>query len=212
MKLARFEKLPIIGIARGATLAELLPAVEAAVSAGLCTLEVTMNRPEALAQIKRLRRDYGRDLELGAGTVLTAKAAEAAIAAGAEFLVTPAVLPEVVKAAKRKRVPVFLGAMTPTEILAAERAGAAMVKVFPASVLGPEFIRAVRGPFPDIRLLPTGGVTVESVPEYFRAGAKGVGIGGEIFKKEWMQAGDVKKIAEAARSFIEAVEQSARFL
>ena len=211
MQLAKFNELPIIGIVRGATTEQLMPVVEVAVEAGLCTLEITLNRMEALVQIEQIRKAFGHAIELGAGTVLKADAAEAAIAAGASFIVTPAVLPEVIEVCRRRGIPVFPGALTPTEILYAHQAGAAMVKVFPASVLGPEYIRAVRGPFPDIPLLLTGGVTVESVPEYFRAGANAVGIGGEIFKREWMESRNLSAIKEAAGAFIEAVKKSARF-
>ena len=145
-KLPKFERLPIIGIIRGAGTEQMLLAVEVAVEAGLNTLEITLNRPEAITQLERLRRDFGVDLELGAGTVLTAEAAESAINAGAEFIVTPALLPEVIEVCRRRQVPVFPGAMTPTEILYAYRAGAAMVKVFPAGGLGPGYIKALRGP------------------------------------------------------------------
>jgi len=210
MNLEKFKQLPIVGIVRGAGTEQLLPVVETALEAGLHALEITLNRVEAVAQIELIRKAFGRDLELGAGTVLKAEAAEAAINAGAQFIVTPAVLPEVIAVCRRREVPVFPGAMTPTEILYAHWAGAVMVKVFPAGVLGPNYIRALRGPFPNISLMPTGGVSVESVREYFRAGANAVGIGGEIFKREWMEAKDLAAIAQAARAFVQAVKESPR--
>jgi len=210
MKLERFEQLPIIGIVRGATTEQVLKVVEAAMEAGLGTLEITLNRVEAVAQIERLAEAFGHELELGAGTVLKAEAADAAINAGARFIVTPAVLPEVIQVCREREVPVFPGAMTPTEILYAHWAGAAMVKVFPAGSLGPGYIKALRGPFPDIPLMPTGGVSVESVPDYFRAGANAVGIGGEIFKREWLETGNIKAVTEAARAFVKAVQESPR--
>jgi len=210
MKLERFEQLPIIGIVRGATTEQVLKVVEAAMEAGLCTLEITLNRVEAVAQIERLHEAFGHELELGAGTVLKAEAADAAINAGARFIVTPAVLPEVIQVCREREVPVFPGAMTPTEILYAHWAGAAMVKVFPAGSLGPGYIKALRGPFPQIPLMPTGGVSVESIPDYFRAGANAVGIGGEIFKREWLETGNIQAVAEAARAFVKAVKESPR--
>jgi len=210
VKLEKFEQLPIIGIVRGATTEQVLKVVEAAMEAGLGTLEITLNRVEAVTQIERLAEAFGHELELGAGTVLKPEAAVAAISAGAQFIVTPAVLPDVIQVCREREVPVFPGAMTPTEILYAHWAGAAMVKVFPAGSLGPGYIKSLRGPFPNIPLMPTGGVSVESVPDYFRAGANAVGIGGEIFKREWMDAGNVKAIAEAARAFVRAVQESPR--
>ena len=100
--------------------------------------------------------------------------------------------------------------MSPTEILSAHKAGATMVKVFPASLLGPAYIKSLRGPFPDIPLMPTGGVTIESVPEYLRAGAKALGVGGELFKKEWMAAGNWSAIATAAREYVAAAGEGVK--
>ena len=200
------NQLPIIGIIRGAETAAAEAAVDAAVAGGFRSLEITLNRPEVFDQIAAIKKRYGGDIEMGAGTVLDADAAGRAVDAGAEFIVTPALLPDVIEFCRARGVPVFPGAMSPTEILAAHRAGAEMVKVFPSSVLGPRYIKSLRGPFPDIRLMPTGGVTVENVAEYFRAGAAALGVGGEIFKKEWMEGGDWAAIEKAAKSYVEAVK------
>lgn len=200
------NQIPIIGIIRGADTEAAEAAVDAAFNGGLRTLEITLNRPEASDQIAAIKERYAGDIEMGAGTVLDADSAEKAINAGAEFIVTPALLPDVIEFCRGRSVPVFPGAMSPTEILAAHRAGAEMVKVFPSSTLGPKYIKSLKGPFPDIRLMPTGGITIESVPEYFKAGAAALGVGGEIFKKDWMEQGDWAAIEKTAKLYVEAVK------
>jgi 2-dehydro-3-deoxyphosphogluconate aldolase/(4S)-4-hydroxy-2-oxoglutarate aldolase len=202
------DQVPIVGIIRGAGKIAVEGSASAAFRAGLRTIEITLNHPDAIKQIGRLRIGFGEGIELGAGTVLDAASAEKAIAAGAEFIVTPAFLPEVIEYCRSRSVPVFPGSMSPTEVLAAHRAGAEMVKVFPASVLGPAYIRGLKAPFPDIRLIPTGGITIESVPEYFEAGADALGVGGELFRKEWMNSGNWAAIEESAKAFIKAVEKA----
>jgi len=202
------ESTPIVGIIRGAEGEAAERAVEAALAGGLRTLEVTLNRPEAFDQIARIKERFGADMNIGAGTVLDAAAAERAIASGAEFIVTPALVPDAIEVCKSKSIPVFPGAMTPTEALAAHRAGAEMVKVFPAGSLGPGYIKSLKGPFPDMRLMPTGGVKLEHVADYFRAGADALGVGGEIFKREWLAGGDWASIERAAAAYVAAVEES----
>jgi 2-dehydro-3-deoxyphosphogluconate aldolase/(4S)-4-hydroxy-2-oxoglutarate aldolase len=202
------DQTPIIGIIRGAETGAVEGAVEAALKGGLCVLEITLNRPEACDQIAAVKARFSGDIEIGAGTVLDVASAERAVSAGAEFIVTPALLTDVIEFCKKKSVPVFPGAMSPTEVLAAHRAGAEMVKVFPAGSLGPGYIKSLKGPFPDIRLMPTGGVTVESTPEYFQAGADAIGVGGELFKKEWMAQGDWAAIEDAASAYVKAIKEA----
>lgn len=201
------SKLPLIAILRGIETGSIEDAVKAAVEGGFRTLEITLNRPEAFAQLKLVKKKFGAKIELGAGTVLDAASAKKAVAAGAQFIVTPALVREVIEYCKKNSVPVFPGAMTPTEILAAHQAGAEMVKVFPASILGPAYIKSLKGPFPEIRLVPTGGVTVESVPEYFQAGASALGIGGELFRKQWVENKNWAEIGWAARKYVDAAER-----
>ncbi|MFI6316678.1 bifunctional 4-hydroxy-2-oxoglutarate aldolase/2-dehydro-3-deoxy-phosphogluconate aldolase [Nonomuraea sp. NPDC050556] len=141
---------------------------------GVPQVEVTLNTPDALTAIASIREAGGR---VGAGTVLTAEQARQAADAGAEFLVTPAVLPEVIEAT---RLPVLCGALTPTEVLTAWRAGAAAVKIFPASAHGPSYLTALRGPLNDIPLVAVGGIAVEDVPTYLAAGALAVGLGSPL--------------------------------
>jgi 2-dehydro-3-deoxyphosphogluconate aldolase/(4S)-4-hydroxy-2-oxoglutarate aldolase len=180
------------------------PAIAAALAAGgVRAFELTLNEPEAdaLRAIEALAA-IGTDLrlEIGAGTVLSLEAARRATEAGATFLVMPHLDPAIVEWAAMFDVPALPGCATPTEVLAAWRAGAAAVKVFPASSVGPGFIRELRGPFPDIPLLPTGGVTLETAPAFIAAGAIGVGMGG------WLLGdGDPNGVRQRAALVVEAV-------
>jgi 2-dehydro-3-deoxyphosphogluconate aldolase/(4S)-4-hydroxy-2-oxoglutarate aldolase len=162
-----------------------VPAIaEALVAGGVRAFELTLNEPEAdalraIESAARLGPDLG--LEIGAGTVLSIEAAGRAIDAGATFLVMPHLDENLVAWAAGRGIPAFPGCATPTEILAAWRAGAAAVKLFPASSVGPGFVRELRGPFPDIPLIPTGGVTLETAPAFIAAGAVAIGMGGWLF-------------------------------
>ncbi len=173
------------------------------VAGGVRAFELTLNEPVAgaLASIEALAHRFAEsDLLVGAGTVMSIAAAERAIDAGARFLVSPHLDTDLVRWAATRGVPCFPGALTPTEIVAAWRAGAAAVKLFPASVAGPALVRELRGPLPDIPLLPTGGVTLESAPLFIRAGAAGVGMGG------WLTGdGDPSGIQQRAASIVAAV-------
>lgn len=180
------------------------PAIgQALVEGGVRAFELTLNEPEgealrAIEAVATVGESLG--LAIGAGTVLSLDAARRAIDAGATFLVMPHMDPEIVAWAAMMDIPAFPGGATPTEILAAWRAGAAAVKVFPASTVGPAFIREMRGPFPDIPLLPTGGVTLETAPAFVAAGAIAVGMGG------WLLGDGVPEgIRERAASVVAAV-------
>jgi 2-dehydro-3-deoxyphosphogluconate aldolase/(4S)-4-hydroxy-2-oxoglutarate aldolase len=171
----------VVAIGRHVPAASAPAIAEALAAGGVRAFELTLNDPEtaALRSIEAAARTAAAlGLEIGAGTVLTIAAAERALDAGATFLVMPHLDAELVAWAAARGVPTLPGCATPTEVLAAWRAGAAAVKVFPASSLGPAFVRECRGPFPDIPLLPTGGVTLETAPAFIAAGALGVGMGG----------------------------------
>lgn len=194
----------LIAIARGIDPPRLPALVDALIDGGIDVVEVTLNSAAALDSITALRdRAVGSRLLVGAGTVLDPAAAQAAVTAGASFLVTPVVdLPTISWAAARQ-IPIFPGAMTPTEILAAWVAGAAAVKVFPASVLGPAFVREVRGPLPEIPLIPTGGVSPDSAWAFLEAGATAVAVGG------WLTGADDPAFARArARQLRMAIGRS----
>ncbi len=195
----------VVGIGRRLDPAAVLPIGEGLAKGGVKAFEITLGDPDAQEAISRLadRFPEGSELLLGAGTVLDRGAAEAAIGAGARFLVMPHLDEELVRWAAARGIPTFPGAFTPTEILAAWRAGASAVKLFPSSVVGPAFIREFRGPFPDIPLIPTGGVTLESAPGFIAAGAVAVGLGSWL-----MAAGDAGTVEVRARSVVEAVARA----
>lgn len=194
-----------LGIIRVQTAADLLRIAGALREGGLSCLEITMTTPGALRAIEEARERLP-DVLMGAGTVLDAVTAREAILAGAQFLVTPTVKPDVIEVAHRYGVPVIPGAMTPTEILTCWEAGADMVKVFPASVLGPAYIKAIRGPLPQIPLVPTGGITAENAGEFIKAGAAMVCAGGWLVDKAALAQGRYEVLTQKARSLLEAVQ------
>lgn len=205
---ALFQKLPVVGILRFFKRAEVEKLVPASVDGGLNTIEVTMNSAGATDLIRLTCDLMGEKGNVGAGTVTTLEALDQALAAGASFIVTPAVIPDVIRACVERKVPVMPGAMTPTEILTAWRLGATMVKVFPADQLGPGHIKAVKAPFPEIPLMPTGGVTVETLPAFKKAGADAFGVGGPLFDPKQVAAGNWPWFREQAARFAEAWKNS----
>ncbi|HVR84388.1 MAG TPA: bifunctional 4-hydroxy-2-oxoglutarate aldolase/2-dehydro-3-deoxy-phosphogluconate aldolase [Planctomycetota bacterium] len=199
-----FKKLPVVGILRFFKRPEVEKLVPASIEGGLCNIEVTMNSAGAEDLIRLTADLVGPKGNVGAGTVTTVETLERALAAGATFIVTPAVVPEVIKACVDRNIPIMPGAMTPTEILTAWRLGATMVKVFPADQLGPGHIKAVKAPFPEIPLMPTGGVTVETLPAFKKAGADAFGVGGPLFDPKQVAAGNWGWFREQAARFAQA--------
>lgn len=177
-----FNSMPVIGILRNYSLEEIRFIATPFQKAGLTTLEVTMNSPDAIASIKYLNESFP-DLNIGAGTVCTMDEFNMAVDAGATFIVSPILDINLIEAAKAKGLAVFPGAFSPTEIYQAWQAGATAVKIFPATVFGYGYIKEIRAPLPDIKLLPTGGISAENIREYFAAGATGVGMGSSLFNK-----------------------------
>ena len=186
----------VVGIIRTADAEEAVQAARAVAAGGIDVLEVALTTRDGLEAIRELRAD---GVLLGAGTVLDAATARLACLAGARFLVTPAVLPEVIEAGHAYGVPVLPGAATPTEILAALRAGADLVKVFPAGQLGPGFVRAVRAALPQAPLVPTGGVDAGNAAQWLAAGAVAVGCGGALTR------GSLEDMTKAAVALKQAV-------
>ncbi|MDQ6871045.1 MAG: bifunctional 4-hydroxy-2-oxoglutarate aldolase/2-dehydro-3-deoxy-phosphogluconate aldolase [Gemmatimonadota bacterium] len=183
--------------------------VEALVEAGLAVAEITMTVPRAIEAIASVSKHFGDKVLLGAGTVTDADTARRAVDAGAEFIVTPCLIPEVIDAARRAEIAVLPGALTPTEVLEAFRLGGDMVKVFPAQNLGgASYLRALRGPFPDIPLVPTGGVTLDNIREMFDAGAAAVGVGSEMISKDALARRDYTAIGALAARFVAAATQA----
>ncbi|MFN8643917.1 MAG: bifunctional 4-hydroxy-2-oxoglutarate aldolase/2-dehydro-3-deoxy-phosphogluconate aldolase [Candidatus Binatia bacterium] len=204
MDLARFRRLPLVGILRGIAADDVAPLAEAVIGAGLTTIEITMNTAGAPALIGRLRAVAGERLMVGAGTVLDLDAYAAARGAGASFIVMPTLVPAVVERCAAEHVLVFPGALTPQEIHAAWSAGATMVKVFPASVFGPRYLREVRGPFDQIELMAVGGVTADNLAEYLACGASAAAFGASVFRPQWLAARAYDRIGAEVRRLVAA--------
>jgi len=208
MDLRRFERKPLMGILRGIEPEELAPVLQAAEAGGLETLEITMNTPGAADLIARARALAPAEVAIGAGTVLGTDALHTALEAGAGFIVSPVCEPEVVRECVDRAVPVFPGAFTPQEVHTAWCAGASAVKVFPAGFLGPEYLRALKGPFDGVRLLACGGVSADSLGAYAECGADAFAFGESVFKRAWIEAGDHARIESAVRALVEALAAS----
>jgi 2-dehydro-3-deoxyphosphogluconate aldolase/(4S)-4-hydroxy-2-oxoglutarate aldolase len=183
-----------------------LKAAQALRGGGASVLEVTMSVPGALEVIGELARGLGQDVLLGAGSIVDPQTAGAALSAGARFIVSPILNRNVIRLCVQRSVAVIPGAMTPTEIVTAWRWGASLVKVFPAAQLGgAAYIRALRGPLPQIPLVPTGGVTLESVPAYIQAGAAALGVGGELVDKAALARGALAVVSEKTAAYLQAI-------
>jgi 2-dehydro-3-deoxyphosphogluconate aldolase/(4S)-4-hydroxy-2-oxoglutarate aldolase len=202
---ARLREVGIIPIIRAPSADAVVPVAEALLQAGLPIVEITMTVPNAIAAIGLVAKRFAGKLLVGAGTVTDAESARRALDAGAEFIVSPCLIAEVIDAARRANGAVLPGALTPTEIFEAYRLGADMVKVFPVqSVGGAAYLRALRGPFPDIPLVPTGGVTLDNIGEMFAAGAAAVGVGTELISKDALDRRDYAAIGTRAQQFLAA--------
>ena len=206
----RFPETPLLGILRGLRPEEVEPVVELSVRCGLAALEVTLNTDGALDLISRMKAAAGDRLQIGAGTVLSRAEMLGALDAGAEFVVSPVFVPEISEECRKRGVPNFPGAFTPQEIFAAWKAGAEMVKVFPAGALGPSYISDVKGPFRDIPLMAVGGVNEGNVGEFFRRGVSGVACGASVFRREWLGSGDFASVEGALAKLAGAVREAAR--
>jgi len=204
MDLTRFRQLPLLGILRGIAAADADPLVETVVAGGLEAIEITMNTADAPALIRRMTRTANGRLMVGAGTVLGADDLARALDAGATFVVMPTLVSAVVERCVAAGVPMFPGALTPQEIFTAWSAGAAMVKVFPASCFGPGYFKEIKGPFRDVELLACGGVHADNVGAYFAAGASAVAFGASVFRSDWLEARRYDDIGAAVRTLVKA--------
>jgi 2-dehydro-3-deoxyphosphogluconate aldolase/(4S)-4-hydroxy-2-oxoglutarate aldolase len=203
--LSRITSLRLVPIVRAASETGAVQAVEAIHRAGAGIAEIALTTPGGLRAIEILAARYGDKILLGAGTVLDPASARAAILAGAEFLVTPSLSRETIEVAKRYSKAIFPGALTPTEVLTAWEAGADAVKIFPCgNVGGPKYIRALKGPFPHIAMVPTGGVNLETTPEFLKAGACAVAVGSELVDAKLIREARFDEIENRARRFLAA--------
>jgi 2-dehydro-3-deoxyphosphogluconate aldolase/(4S)-4-hydroxy-2-oxoglutarate aldolase len=203
------KKAGVVPIVRTQTADQALRCVEAILEGGIDCVEITMTVAGAIRAIERVADRYGDKLLLGAGTVLDAETARSCMLAGAEFFVTPALNVRTIEMAKRYSKAIFPGALTPTEILTAWEAGADGVKVFPANALGgAKYIKAVKAPLPQVELVPTGGVTLQTVGDFLSAGSSAVGVGSELVDNKLVSAEDYRSICDRARQFREAIAQT----
>jgi len=203
VEVAKFKALPILGILRGIEAGVLEPLLETIDTAGLKTIEITMNTKGASALIRKAQELSKGRITIGAGTVLDMKSLKSALDAGATFVVMPVFIKDVVGYCVKNRIPVFPGALTPQEIYTAWCAGAAMVKIFPSNFFGPEYFKEIRGPFNDVELLACGGVTAENMKSYFSNGASAVSFGASVFKEEWLAKKEFPKIEQAVHKYIQ---------
>jgi 2-dehydro-3-deoxyphosphogluconate aldolase / (4S)-4-hydroxy-2-oxoglutarate aldolase len=202
----KFKKLPILGILRGIERDSLEPLIETSISAGLKTIEITMNTENAAELILKAKRIAKTRLTIGAGTVLNMKDLRSALAAGATFIVTPVLIEDVTGYCVKNRIPIFPGALTPKEIYLAWQAGATMVKVFPSGFFGPEYFKEIKGPFNEIELLACGGVTPGNMRSFIANGASAVSFGASVFRIHWIKKRDFKIIKETIEKFIKIFE------
>jgi len=203
------REVGLVPIVRAPSPEDAFRAAEAIISGGIGVAEITMTVPNAIRVMERVAERYGDKVLLGAGTILDPESCRAALLAGAEFIVTPSLDVRVIEMARRYSKPCFPGALTPTEVLTAWQAGADMVKIFPAGpVGGPKYIKALKGPFPQIDFVPTGGVNLETTPEFIKAGAAAVAVGGELVDLKALREGKLEVITSNARRFLDAVRSA----
>ena len=198
------ERVGLIPVLRAKNSKQARAVVDAMIAGGVTIVEVTMTVPSAVDLLRELKTEYGDKLLLGAGTVTTAKEAEQTIVAGAEFVVSPSLHPEVIAATRAAGKLSIPGALTPTEVITAHRAGADYVKIFPCSAMGgASYLKSLLAPFPFLKLIPTGGVTIKTTEDFLRAGARALGVGSDLVNLAAIDEGKPEVITEAAKGYLE---------
>lgn len=197
----------VVAIMRAKSSDQLLAAADAVLTGGVMAIEVTMTTPGALDVVHQATSKFGKEVLFGVGSVLDPETARAAILAGAQFVVCPTLNLKTIEICKRYTIPVMPGAYTPTEILTAWEAGASLVKVFPASVGGPAYIKAVKAPLPQVRLSAVGGVDLTTTADFIRAGTEVVGVGSELVNQKLLDAKDFGEITQRACRFRQEVDK-----
>jgi 2-dehydro-3-deoxyphosphogluconate aldolase / (4S)-4-hydroxy-2-oxoglutarate aldolase len=206
--LEKLQKLGIIAVIRGPTPELTLKMVEALVNGGVKGIEITYSTPNAAEVVRQLDKKFSDQIVLGMGTLTEPTQVDEAIGAGARFLVSPICDPLLGKTMLASGVPVMIGALTPTEVYQAYKLGSDIVKVFPGSLGGPSYMKALKGPFPNIPMMPTGGVSVTNIGEWFTAGAFAVGAGSELCPPKLAKEGRFNEISMKAREFIKALDEA----
>jgi 2-dehydro-3-deoxyphosphogluconate aldolase/(4S)-4-hydroxy-2-oxoglutarate aldolase len=200
------ERVGLIPVLRARNGAQGHAVVKALVAGGVTVVEVTMTVPGAVELLKELKKEYGNDLLLGSGTVTTGAQAQATIDAGAEFVVSPSLHPEVIEVTKASKKISCPGALTPTEVITAWNAGADYVKIFPCSAVGgASYLKSLQGPFPHLKLIPTGGVTLQTAESFLRAGARALGVGSDLVNLAAVDEGHPETITETAKAYLKIV-------
>jgi 2-dehydro-3-deoxyphosphogluconate aldolase / (4S)-4-hydroxy-2-oxoglutarate aldolase len=205
--LSHIRQLALVPVIRASSADEAMRVIDAIKEGGVNVLEITMTVPGAVKLIEQVTARFEKDAIVGAGTVLDPETARACILAGAKFIVSPALNIATIELCNRYSVPVMPGALTPTEVLTAWQAGADMVKVFPCSAMGgASYLKALKAPLPQIELIPTGGVNLQTVADFLNAGASALGVGADLVDPKLIKAGDFKTLASRTRSFVDAVQ------
>jgi 2-dehydro-3-deoxyphosphogluconate aldolase/(4S)-4-hydroxy-2-oxoglutarate aldolase len=200
------ERLGIVPVLRARSAKEGHALVDALMAGGITVMEVTMTVPGAVGLLRELKKEHGDKLLLGSGTVTDAAQAEETIDSGAEFVVSPSFHPEVVAKTKQMGKVSIPGALTPTEVITAWRAGADYVKIFPCSAVGgAPYLKALLAPFPELQLIPTGGVTLQTAADFLKAGARALGVGTDLVNPKAIEEGKPEKVTETARAYVEIV-------
>ncbi len=197
----------IVAIIRASSGEQLVKVARALYEGGVDVIEVTFTVPNVLEILQAVRKDLGDKILLGAGTVLDPETCRAALLAGAEFIVSPTVNVDVIKMCNRYDKLMMPGAFTPTEVLTAWEAGGDVIKIFPGEIGGPNYLKALHGPLPQVRIMPTGGVDLETLPSFFKAGACAVGVGSNLVEKKAVETGDMERIRTLAQQYSSLVKQ-----
>ena len=205
----QIEELGLVPVVRASSSDEAMQVIEAIREGGVNILEITMTVPGAVRVIEKVADKYGSDVLVGAGTVLDPETARACLLAGAQFIVSPALNLDTIEMCHRYSAPVMPGVLTPTEVITAWSAGAAFVKVFPCgSVGGASYLKNLKGPFPQIKMIPTGGVSLKSAADFIKAGASALGVGTDLVDVKAIRAGEAHVVTEQAKQFVEVVRQA----
>jgi 2-dehydro-3-deoxyphosphogluconate aldolase/(4S)-4-hydroxy-2-oxoglutarate aldolase len=194
----------VIAVVRAQKTEQVPPLAEALIAGGVIAVEITMTTPNAIAAIRDASERFGHQALIGVGTVLDDETCRAALSAGAEFVVSPICRTELVKIAHAANRPIMLGAYSPTEAQRAHEAGSDFIKIFPADTLGPAYIKALRAPLPHLRVVPTGGVDLKTIGEFFKAGCHAVGVGSSLTSKQILDSSNWPELTRLAAEFVKA--------
>lgn len=206
--LSRVLASGIVAVIRADSGEKLVEVAEALLAGGVEVMEVTFTVPGAVRVLEKVSNQLGDRVLLGAGTVLDPETARAALLAGAQFIVSPSTSVDVIRLCRRYDKLVMPGALTPTEVVTAWESGADIVKIFPSDITGPSYLKALHGPLPQVRLMPTGGVNLESAADFLRAGACALGVGGSLVESRTVADGNMARIESLAQQFVQIVRET----